>query len=178
MRRTLRTLAVVATACTTLAATTAPTLVARLHGTMSGAWTGTLRYRDYRDSTKFVTLPTLLDGVAARDSSSVRLDFTYDDGPGKTVRESDRFALAADGHTLTWGTAADPAKQSTYAITSLADAATIRFVAERDGTDNDRPARIRETVTASRTELRILKEVRFAPGADWLFRHEYEFRRR
>ena len=160
------------------AAAHAPSAAKRLHATMAGRWTGSLRYRDYRDSTKFVTLPTLLDGVVEADSTAVRLDFTYDDGPGKTVKESDRFSLAGDAKTLTWGAAKEPDKQSRYTITSLTDGASIQFVAERDGEDNNKPARIRETVAASATELRILKEVRFAPDAPGVYRHEYRFQRR
>ncbi|MFN8572161.1 MAG: hypothetical protein U0132_08895 [Gemmatimonadaceae bacterium] len=152
---------------------------ARLHAAFSGHWTGTLRYRDYQDSTRFVTLPTDLDAVLPGDSSFVRLDFTYDDGPGKVVREHDRLKLAAGGRTLQWGsdTASAPAEYVVTTSSNLERGMPIHLVLERDGEDDNRPARFRETVTLSSNELRIRKEVRFAGATDFLFRHEYVFRR-
>ncbi|WP_353268894.1 hypothetical protein [Gemmatimonas sp.] len=76
-----------------------------VHSALAGRWEGSLRYRDYQDSSRFVTLPTLLVGALSADSSRVQLDFEYDDGPGKTVRSRDAFALDALGKVLTWGAA-------------------------------------------------------------------------
>src|SRR3954469_1643556 len=36
-----------------------------LHAALGGRWSGTLRYRDYQDSTRFVSLPTVVEGTAA-----------------------------------------------------------------------------------------------------------------
>lgn len=148
-----------------------------VHTALAGDWTGTLRYRDYQDSTRFVSLPTLITGTAAADSSSVRLAFTYDDGPGKTVRSTDTFALDGAAQTLTWGPADGKRAPSRFSVQSLRGEKPLTLVAETDGEDDDRKARIRETITVGTGELRILKEVRFAADAPWLFRHEYRLTR-
>jgi hypothetical protein len=148
-----------------------------LHGALSGSWTGTLRYRDYRDSTRFVSLPTVVEGTTAPDSSSVRLDFVYDDGPGKTVRSSDIFSLNADVSALQWGPANGERAPSMFAVQQLSGRDSLTLVVEMYGEDDDKKARIRETLTVDASGLRILKEVQFKADAPWVFRHEYMLRR-
>lgn len=148
-----------------------------LHAALGGRWTGTLRYRDYQDSTRFVSLPTVLEGTAAADSASVRLDFVYDDGPGKTVLSSDTFALSADASTLRWGPADGKRAPSSFAVRQVGGGAPFTLVVEMNGEDDDRTARIRETLTVDAGALRIVKEVQFAADAPWVFRHEYSFHR-
>ncbi len=171
-------------ACATalvLAAVPAPSPATRLHAALAGKWQGTLRYRDYQDSTKFVTLPTLLTGALAADSASVVLDFTYDDGPGKTVLDRDLFDLDATAKIVRWGSPKDETKRSRFAVTDRSGEGTagapLRLVLEMDSQDDNKPAHIRETLTVSSADLRILKEVRFSPSAAYLFRHEYRFMR-
>ncbi|MES2521374.1 MAG: hypothetical protein V4617_01660 [Gemmatimonadota bacterium] len=147
-----------------------------LHGALGGTWTGTLRYRDYQDSTRFVSLPTTLQGTTAADSTGVRLDFTYDDGPGKTVRSSDAFSLDAAARALVWGSSDGKRPPSTFSVTQFTGGKPFTLVVERDGEDDDRKARIRETLSVNGAELRILKEVRFDAKAPWVFRHEYRLR--
>lgn len=147
-----------------------------LHAALAGQWSGALRYRDYQDSTRFVSLPTLLAGTPAGDSSSVQLVFTYDDGPGKTVKETDTFALDASGKTLVWGASNAKRPPSRFAVQTFRDK-PFTLVVEMTGEDDDRPARIRETISVDGTQLRILKEVRFATASAWLFRHEYRLTR-
>ncbi len=149
-----------------------------VHAALTGSFAGALRYRDYQDSTRFVTLPTQLAGVLSADSSSVRLDFTYDDGPGKTVRSSDRFALAANTTELRWGPADGGRPPSVFSVRTLSGRDTIRLVAETEGSDDNRPATLRETITISAGAITILKEVRFSRALPWLFRHEYTLQRR
>lgn len=149
-----------------------------MHSALSGAWRGALRYRDYQDSTRFVTLPTLLDGTLATDSSSVRLDFTYDDGPGKTVQSSDALVIDAAARELRWGPSNGSRPATVFVVRSYAAGDTLRLVAEADGMDDERAATLRETVTVWASGLRILKEVRFRDATTWLFRHEYTFTRR
>ncbi len=178
MHARTRTFAIVVAASLALAAASAPSPATRLHAALAGNWKGALRYRDYQDSTRFVTLPTLLTGTLAADSGQVQLDFTYDDGPGKTVLDRDIFDLDPALKTVRWGGPKDPDTRTRFDVTEFAgDIATrpIRLVLESDGRDNNKPAHIRETVTLSISDLHILKEVRFAPAADYLFRHEYRF---
>lgn len=148
-----------------------------LHAALGGKWTGALRYRDYQDSTRFVSLPTVVDGTAAADSASVRLDFVYDDGPGKTVRSGDTFALNADASALVWGPSDGKRAPSTFAVQQISGGNPYTLVVEMNGEDDNRKARIRETLTVGASELRILKEVQFTADAPWVFRHEYRLRR-
>ena len=148
-----------------------------VHGALTGDWRGTLRYRDYQDSSRFVSLPTLLTGTTTVDSASVRLAFTYDDGPGKTVRSTDQFAFDEAMRMLTWGPADGKRAPSAFSVESVRRDSALTLVVETDGEDDNRPARLRETITVGRGSLRVLKEVRFGTSAPWLYRHEYRFSR-
>lgn len=181
MPLTTRTVAFAVAAALGLAAAPVASPATCLHAALAGNWIGTLRYRDYQDSTRFVTLPTLLTGALAADSTSIVLDFTYDDGPGKTVLDRDLFDLDPAGQAVRWGSPKDDAKRSRYVVTdrsgSGAPATPLRLVLEMDSQDDNRPAHIRETLTVSASQLQILKEVRFSSSAPYLFRHEYRFMR-
>lgn len=161
---------------TPLAAQTTPTSKA-LHAALGGKWTGVLRYRDYKDSTRFVSLPTVVEGTTAADSSNVRLDFVYDDGPGKTVRSSDIFFLNAEARALVWGVSDEKHAPSTFAVQEFSGGKPFTLIVEMNGEDNDKKGHIRETLTIDANELRILKEVQFNADAPWIFRHEYRFSR-
>ena len=161
---------------TRLAAQTIPSSKA-LHAALAGKWTGTLRYRDYQDSTRFVSLPTVVEGTTAADSMNVRLDFVYDDGPGKTVRSSDTFSLNDQAHLLLWGPADGKRVASTFAVQQFSGSNPFRLIVEMNGEDDNRKALIRETLTVDAGELRILKEVQFKADLPWLFRHEYRVSR-
>jgi hypothetical protein len=148
-----------------------------LHAALGGRWTGTLRYRDYQDSARFVSLPTVVQGTTATDSASVRLDFVYDDGPGKIVRSSDTFALNAQARTLVWGSADGKHAPSRFAVRQFSGGDRMTLIVEMNGEDDDRKALIRETLTVDANELHIVKEVQFNADAPWLFRHEYSLSR-
>ena len=151
---------------------------ANVHSAITGHWVGTLEYKDYRDPSKRVTLPTILDAAPGADAGA-DLRFTYDDGPGKTVTGGDRFVLAADAATLDW-TGVKEQSPDIFRVVSLLrsdDAGTIRLVVELEGQDDNKPATLRETITLGRTELTILKEVR-PTGAEFSFRHVYRFARK
>ena len=150
---------------------------ASVHSAIIGHWVGTLMYKDYRDSTKRVTLPTIMDAAPALEGGAA-LQFSYDDGPGKTVTSGDRFMLSADGGTLDW-TGVKQQSPEIFRVVSLLhtdDAGTMQLVAEREGQDDDKPATLRETMTITRTEITILKEVR-PTGSDFSFRHVYHLLR-
>jgi len=159
---------------TRFAAQTIPSSKA-LHAALGGKWTGTLRYRDYQDSTRFVSLPTVVAGTTAADSMTVRVDFVYDDGPGKNVRSSDTFSLIEQAHVLLWGAADGKRVVSPFAVQQFSGGKPNRLIVEMNGEDDDKKALIRETLIVYAGELRILKEVQFKADAPWLFRHEYRF---
>lgn len=103
--------------------------------------------------------------------------FAYDDGTGKTVRSSDIFALSADETVLVWDPADGKRAPSRFSVQQISGGNTFTLVVEMNGEDDNRTARIRETLTVDASELRILKEVQFTADAPWVFRHEYRLRR-
>jgi hypothetical protein len=147
-----------------------------------GPWAGALEYKDYQHPERRVTLPTTLMVARAKGEPSLVLRWVYDDGPGKLLTQTDRFVLTAAGDTLEWGAAADsiPARYAVRVFETRDEGRHLRMLLETEGSDDDAPATIRETITASARELRILREVRPAAagaGASFGFRHEYVFRR-
>ena len=69
---------------------------------LRGEWKGALEYKDYQRPDRRVTLPT--DLVATAEGEASVLSFTYDDGPGKTVRGQQRLAFEEGGQVLRWAT--------------------------------------------------------------------------
>lgn len=148
-----------------------------LHVMLRGEWRGTLEYKDYQKPDKRVKLPTLLT-VANGFAEGVSMHWVYDDGPGKTVIEDDRFVMSADGRTVDWTGLKD--KEATiFTVTSQTRAAdgSLVITMERDGTDDNKPARIRDTITLRLSAFTLLKEVRFGAGEPFTFRHEYRMTR-
>ncbi|MEO7772788.1 MAG: hypothetical protein ABIX19_17310 [Gemmatimonadaceae bacterium] len=148
---------------------------ARVHAALVGHWSGTLEYKDYRDPTKRVTLPTIID-VTPRSAGGTSLHVVYDDGPGKTVVSDDRFVIADDMRSFDWTGVKDTVPEVFRMISVTQDGGTIRMVGERDGSDNDAPATLRETFTITVRELVVVKEVRPA-GGTFSFRHTYRMTR-
>jgi hypothetical protein len=138
-----------------------------------GRWEGTLEYADYQPPHGRVVLPTLLE-VTPSDTGGLRLAFTFDDGPGKTVHSTDRIDFEADGRTLAWGDEGKP-PSARPRFTSVT--AGRQVVAQTEGSDDDAPATLRETLEVEPGRFTLLKEVRPVGGA-FAFRHRYVFTRR
>lgn len=130
---------------------------------LAGRWTGTLQYRDY-SSDKRVTLPTSV--TIEGPSAVLQLAFTYDDGPGKTVRSTEQWTL--DGAQFGMGKA-EPLQVSTYR--SKADGDLI-LVALGKGVENDVAVEVRSVVLRRGAVLTISRASRL-PGQAWLLRHVY-----
>ena len=149
---------------------------------LTGAWAGALEYQDYSPPRRRVALPTTLMVARDKDRTALILHFVYDDGPGKLVTEVERFALDGEGRHIEWGAVSDTIRQVyTVRESRPGDGGRgRRMMLEIQGSDDDAPATIRETVSVTERELRILKEVRPAAsgaGARFGFRHEYVLRR-
>jgi hypothetical protein len=148
----------------------------QLYGALAGSWRGTLEYKDYKDPSQRTTLPTLLEAPRA-DAGSVTLALSYDDGPGKTVKESDRLTLDAAGKTLMWTSGSSTQSYAVRTFEAPRPGHALRLVLEGEGSDNDPPATIRETLVVGLNKLQILRETR-APGkSEFAFRHRYELTR-
>ena len=136
---------------------------------LAGNWAGTLDYRDFSDDSR-ETLPTLMQ------SDGTVLAWTFDDGPGKTVRSSETWAFNAAGQTLTItaGSNAPDLWRVSEARTS-ADGASLTLVLEGAGKENGRDVIARKILTRDGNRLRITKQTR-VPGEPFLMRQSYELR--
>lgn len=152
---------------------------AALTQALLGRWTGVLEYRDYSEpptSNKRVELPTWLTIRSAPEG--LLLDYTYDDGPAKTVFS--HSALAVNLESRTYKVLGTDAVTESYTVTNpevLKEGhGTLALIGT--GMDNDKPAEIRTTWTIRRNLLSWLEEVRPAGStAPFSFRHRYLFTR-
>lgn len=154
-----------------------------LQSALEGEWTGVLEYRDYGESptsTKRVKLPTWLS--VSKEQESLRFRYIYDDGPAKTVFESDLVTI--DTASFTWTITPDNGKDAKTPkgkpdVSTVAGLPALRsgrgtLVLTGAGIDNGQPAEIRTTFRIGRNILEVLRETRH-PGEDFKFRHSYTF---
>lgn len=132
---------------------------------LTGArWTGALTYLDYRRNER-VAIPAEL--VVTRESeSSWTFEYVYPKEPQADGKQTIR--LGDDGRTL--------ADKLVVGREVLADG-TIKLVTESDGTDDDKPARLRFTYLIGANRYSIKKEVRPAGAAEFFERNEYSWTR-
>ena len=154
---------------------------AQLRGSLLGDWVGVLEYRDYSEpvgSTKRVDLPTWLSVTAAADGQQT-WRYVYDDGPAKTVTETD--VVTFDTAKESYESAENGKRAQTFAVKGYAGLKEGRgvLVLTGNGTDAGKPADLRETMTIRRNLLEVLEETRAAGSGDgFAFRHVYRFVRR
>ncbi len=143
----------------------------------AGAWTGQLQYLDY-SSGEWQGIPVTVTVTLEGDGNTLTRRATFDDGPRVgNVFITSLAMLGKDGATeyTTGFRAGRTPEVSAYTLTLTAakDAEHWAIRAEQDGTDDDRPARIRETTTRDGASLVTLKEVDFLdePGEQWFSRN-------
>lgn len=148
--------------------TTADT-AAVLAKALAGKWTGTLDYRDYSADTR-EALPTTMQ------SDGQALAWTFDDGPGKTVKSSERWTFDATGELLaiTAGTNA-PEQWRVMESRASADGASLTIVLDGASIENGRKVLARKILSRDGDRLRITKQTRVA-GEPFLMRQSYELR--
>jgi hypothetical protein len=142
-----------------------PDDIDRLQG---AAWTGTLTYRDYStDARTSIKSGLRLDRLAAAASGEARwaLRISYADEPH--ANSADTITLATTGRIFRGASVTERAV--------LPDG-RVRIVTEEDGTDNDRPARIRLVYLVGPRTASIQKLVRYGDAA-YFERHIYEWTR-
>jgi hypothetical protein len=150
-----------------------------VHQALLGDWAGYLEYRDYSepaDSTKRVQLPTWLS--VSRTPTGLSLHYVYDDGPSKVVDETEQLTLDIAKQTYTTLEAGHPAEiYQVSGFDALRDGRG-KLVLTGSGTDNDKPAEQRITLTIRRNLVEWLLEVRPA-GSElpFTFRHQFRFTR-
>lgn len=160
------------------AAQDAPAItLAEARASTAGAWTGELQYLDYQ-SGEWQGIPVTVTVTLEGDGNTLTRRAAFDDGPRVGLVYITSLAmLGADGATeySTGFRAGRTPEVSAYTVTlaAAADAEHWTMLATRDGMDDDRPARIRETTTRDGAKLVTLKEVDFLdePGEQWFSRN-------
>lgn len=146
---------------------------------LTGDWTGVLEYRDYSEpetSTKRVQLPTWLHIAPTGDT--LTWYYVYDDGPNKTVDETQHIALDVAAGTFTISN--DHNRTETYKVTGYNGLSSGRgtLILLGPGTDNNKLVETRITLTVRRNLLQLTEENRPPTGtAPFTFRHSYTFTR-
>lgn len=127
-----------------------------------GSWQGTLTYLDYTSQKKTV-IPATVD----IDQIKVGVfTFSYQFPKEPHVKWTDTVALSKDGTMF--------GKEKIMAKKVLGDG-FLEFVSEEDGTDDNKPARLRKTYGISSDQYFARKEVQYEGATDWVNRHEYLF---
>jgi C-terminal processing protease CtpA/Prc len=140
---------------------------ATLTAALGGNWAGTLDYRDYGNDGR-VTLPTLMT------ATGLTMAWTFDDGPGKTVRSAETWAVSPDGKTLT---ITGGKSQETMAVAELrrSPSGAVTLVADGRGSENGVMVMVRTILTRDKGVLRLTRMSRTA-GQPFIMRHSYQLR--
>ena len=153
-----------------------PTLADVRNG-LVGQWSGELQYRDYQ-SDQWVGIPMAVTVEAVGDGVTLIRRAVFDDGPRRgAVYITSLEMLAADGagEVSTSFRAGNEPEIGKFqlSLASVSDLEHWTVVASAEGSDDDRPARIRETTTRDGANMTTLKEVDFTDDAEetWLQRN-------
>jgi hypothetical protein len=140
---------------------------AELTSALAGNWAGTLDYRDYGNDSR-TALPTLLS------VTGLALAWTFDDGPGKTVRSGERWSFTPDGKTML---VTEGRRRETMAVSELCRSpdGALTLVLDGKGHENGKPVTIRTVLTRDKAVLRITRMSR-TTGQPFIMRHSYQLR--
>lgn len=148
---------------------------ASLEAGLSGRWQGTLGYRDYQ-SDKLEELPMQTRLEALPDKSTIIRISTFDDGPRvgnvfiTTASLFDSKAGAVTTVSLRRGRPLAPQTEQVR-VTRFADATHWTITFEADGTDDEKPARLRTTEVRDGDVLITTKDVQLQGSSAWQFRN-------
>ena len=156
--------------------TTATASPAQLQAGLAGQWQGALGYRDYRTD-KPEEIPVVTEIRSIADGITLVSVSTYDDGPRVGSVYITSVQQIADGKATTVSSRKGrPMELSTdtLTVTRYVDATRWTIVASRDGTDDDKPAKLRTTETRDGDTLLAIKEVLPASVTDgkWRYRNQ------
>lgn len=149
---------------------------AELQAALAGHWTGALGYRDYQTD-RLEELPVRTEIRAVGDGATVIRVSAFDDGPkAGTVTITTARLYAADGTvseaSLRKGRPVEVTTER-VSVAAYADPTHWSVRYEQDGTDGDRPAKLRVTESRDGDTLLSVKEVLPASATDgvWRFRN-------
>ena len=148
-----------------------------------GHWQGTVQVRDRRDTTRRVTLSTKVRVRPTPGSDALEMHFTTSNRTGGEWIDTDRLLFDTSMTAAQWGAMADSWPQhfdvqvlDPRASTVTSPALPLRLVLEAEGSIDDSPATIRQTMTMRPGEIRIVQETR-TDGGSFEFQREYVLRR-
>jgi hypothetical protein len=174
---TLAALALLLAAPVPAAAQDAPPTLAEARASLAGAWEGELQYLDYSSGT-WQGIPVTVTVTLEGDGNTLTRRATFDDGPTVgNVFITSLEMLGPDGVTeYSTGFRAGRVPElgtANLTLASATDAAHWTMLAVEEGTDDNRPARIRRTITRDGASLVTLKQVEFLdePGEEWFSRN-------
>lgn len=159
-----------------------PLTVAEARASLTGSWRGELQYRDYQADAWF-GIPVSVEAEIVEDGVTLIRRASFDDGPARGLVYITTVAmLATDGATEYVGSyrADRPAEHGSFTLRLIpnADGASQSrthwtMVAETDGNDDNRPARIRETTVRIDDSVTTTKTVDFMDDDEevWLQRN-------
>jgi hypothetical protein len=144
---------------------------------ITGAWQGQLQYLDY-SSGDWQGIPVTVTVMLEGDGNTLTRRAAFDDGPRVGLVYIASLAMLGKDGTTEYSTGFRTGRKPelsayTLTLTAAADPEHWTIRAELDGTDDNRPARIRETTTRDGSSLVTLKEVDFLdePGEQWFSRN-------
>ena len=156
---------------------------AELQAGLAGKWSGALGYRDYQ-SNKLFELPVRTEITALPDKATVLRVSVFDDGPATGLVHITSASL----YDAAKGSVSTTTLRKGRTVETVSDAVTLlRFTDpehwevryERDGTDDDKPARVRTTETRDGNRVTSVKEVmpRATEAKGWQFRNQTRLER-
>jgi hypothetical protein len=155
-----------------------PTItLAQARASTVGQWQGQLQYLDY-GSGEWQGIPVTVSVVLEGDGNTLTRRAAFDDGPRVGMVYITSLAMLDKEGVTEYSTGfragRTPELSSANLFLSMAlDSERWTIRATREGTDDNRPARIRETTTRDGASLVTLKEVDFLDdeGEQWFSRN-------
>lgn len=151
--------------------------LAQARASTAGAWTGELQYLDYQ-SGEWQGIPVTVAVTLEGDGNTLTRRAAFDDGPRVGMVYITSLAMLGPDGTTEYSTSFRAGRtpelgSDTLTLVAAADAEHWTILSTRDATDDDRPARIRETTTRDGASLVTLKEVDFLDdaGEAWFSRN-------
>jgi hypothetical protein len=154
----------------------APAVVAgRLYANLVGRWVGILEYRDFKSDDRY-KLPTWLTVELSADGKSLLFHYTFDDGPLKTLHETNQITIVPA--TQSWTVVTEGEPNDIYKVEGLDKLKDGRgkLTLLNSGTENRKIVDTKTDVTLGRN-LFVMERSTRLPGQNYAFRHIYSFTR-
>lgn len=139
---------------------------------LEGDWTGTLEYLDYQDDSTRVKLPT--EATFSLSGNAVKYQFIYTEANGDEEKEKGKMKIAGDGGTLEFS-------KVDYQLLSRQaneEAGQFNLILEGSGTDDNRPATIKQVFMLNGGRLILSKDVVYEENGEELNRNRYFFQKK